>query len=85
MAVATLGHLLILHDVTAADEHDRAQAEQLAQAVQQVRGDTVELAFVDRGYTGQDAADQAARHGINLLVVKHTEAKKDLYCCRVPR
>jgi transposase len=75
MAVDTLGHLLTLH-VTAADEQDRAQVEQLAQAVQQVTGDNVEVAFVDQGYTGQDAADQAARHGIDLLVVKQTEAKK---------
>jgi transposase len=75
MAVDTLGHLLTLH-VTAADEQDRAQVEQLAQAVQQVTGDNVEVAFVDQGYTGQDAAAQAARHGIDLLVVKHTEAKK---------
>jgi transposase len=74
MAVDTLGHLLTLH-VTAADEQDRAQVEQLAQAVQQVTGDTVEVAFVDQGYTGDDAANQAARHGIDLLVVKHTEAK----------
>jgi transposase len=75
MAVDTLGHLLTLH-VTAADEQDRSQVEQLAQAVQQVTGDNVEVAFVDQGYTGQDAAGQAARHGIDLLVVKHTEAKK---------
>ena len=75
LAVDTLGHLLTLH-VTAADEQDRAQVEQLAQAVQQVTGDTVEVAFVDQGYTGEGAADQAARHGIDLLVVKHTEAKR---------
>jgi len=75
LAVDTLGHLLTLH-VTAADEQDRAQVEQLAQAVQQVTGDTVEVAFVDQGYTGDNAASQAARHGIDLLVVKHTEAKR---------
>jgi transposase len=75
LAVDTLGHLLTLH-VTAADEQDRAQVEQLAQAVQQVTGDTVEVAFVDQGYTGEGAADQADRHGIDLLVVKHTEAKR---------
>jgi transposase len=75
LVVDTLGHLLTLH-VTAADEQDRAQVEQLAQAVQEVTGDTVEVAFVDQGYTGTDAADQAARHEIDLLVVKHTEAKR---------
>lgn len=74
LAVDTLGHLLTLH-VTAADEQDRAQVDQLAQAVQQVTGDTVEVAFVDQGYTGDNAANQAAKHGIDLLVVKHTEAK----------
>jgi transposase len=75
LAVDTLGHLLTLH-VTAADEQDRAQVEQLAQAVQQVTGDSVEVAFVDPGYTGEEAAKQAARHGIDLLVVKHIEAKR---------
>jgi len=36
--------------VTAANEQDRAQVEQLAQAVQEVTGGTVELAYVDQGY-----------------------------------
>ena len=75
LAVDTLGYLLTLH-VTAADEQDRAQVEQLAQAVQEVTGDTVEVAFVDQGYTGKETADQAARHRIDLLVVKHTGAKR---------
>jgi transposase len=47
LAVYTLGHLLTLH-ATAADAQDRAQVEQLAQAVQQVAGDTVEGAIVDQ-------------------------------------
>ncbi len=55
LAVDTLGHLLALH-VTAADEQDRAQVDQLAQAVQETTGQTVEVAFVDQGYTGDDAA-----------------------------
>jgi transposase len=54
----------------------QAQVDQLAQAVQEVTGDTVEVAFVDQGYTGEEAATQAQKHGIDLLVVKHTEAKK---------
>lgn len=74
-AVDTLGHLLALH-VTSADEQDRAQVDQLAEAVQQVTGQTVEVAFVDQGYTGEEAKAQAEKHGIDLLVVKHTEAKK---------
>ena len=51
MAVDTLGHLLVLH-VTPADEQDRTQVEQLAQAVQETTGQTVEVAFVDQGSPG---------------------------------
>src|SRR5258705_5261279 len=74
-AVDTLGHLLALH-VTAADEQDRAQVEKVAEAVQQITGDHVELAYVDQGYTGEAAQDAAAVHGIQLHVVKHTQAKR---------
>lgn len=75
MAVDTLGHLLALH-VTAADEQDRAQVGQLAQAVQQATGQTVEVAFVDQGYTGTAAEQAAADQGIRLEVVKLPDAKK---------
>src|SRR5574341_2041185 len=44
MAVDTLGHLLALR-VTAADEQDREQVEQLAREVQEVTGESVEIAF----------------------------------------
>jgi len=74
-AVDTLGHLLALH-VTPADEQDRAQVEQLAQAVQDITGQSVELAYVDQGYTGENAHQAARAHGIELEVVKHTEAKR---------
>ncbi len=74
-AVDTLGHLLALH-VTPADEQDRAQVGELAEQVQQVTGEHVELAYVDQGYTGQAAEEAAAEHGIRLEVVKHTEAKR---------
>ena len=74
-AVDTLGHLLALH-VTAASEQDRAQVEHLAEQVQQITGDPVELAYVDQGYTGEAAQNAAATHGIQLHVVKHTEAKR---------
>ena len=52
IAVDTLGHLLALK-VTAADQGDREQVAALAAEVQQVTGSTVELAYVDQGYTGQ--------------------------------
>jgi len=75
LSVDTLGLLLTLH-VTAADEQDRAQVDQLAQQVQEVTGDSVQVAFVDQGYTGEDPAHQAAEHGLQLKVVKLPEAKK---------
>jgi len=74
-AVDTLGQLLALH-VTPADEQDRAQVEQLAQAVQDITGQTVELAYVDQGYTGEEPKRAAEAHGIKLAVIKHTEAKR---------
>jgi transposase len=75
VAVDTLGHLLALK-VTAADEQERAQVADLAARVQEVTGHTVEVAFVDQGYTGQAAAGQAEANGIRLEVVKHTQAKR---------
>jgi transposase len=75
IAVDTLGHWLTVL-VTAANEQDRAPVGQWAEQVQQVTGETVEVAFVDQGYTGDDAAAQAAAHGIRLEVVKLPDAKK---------
>jgi transposase len=74
-AVDTLGNLLALK-VTPANEQERAQVADLAARVQEVTGKTVEVAFVDQGYTGADAARQAEAQGIRLEVVKHTEAKR---------
>lgn len=76
LAVDTLGHLLALH-VTPATEQDRAQVDALARAVRAVTAETVELAWVDQGYTGDDVAEQAeAEHGIRLEVVRTPEAKR---------
>ena len=77
MAVDTLGHLLALH-VTPADEQDRAQVGILAEAVQEVTGESVELAYVDQGYTGEDAEAPRPSYGIRLEVVKLPEAKTRL-------
>ena len=74
-AVDTLGNLLSLL-VTPADEQDRAQVGELAQAVQEVTGQAVELAFVDQAYTGDAPAEAAKAHGIQLEVVKLPEAKR---------
>jgi len=75
MAVDTLGNLLALL-VTSADEQDRSMVGDLAEAVQQVTGEKVEIAYVDQGYTGDTAEEEAKAYGIKLEVVKLPEAKK---------
>lgn len=75
IAVDTLGHLLALH-VTPANAQERRQVDELAAQVQEVTGDSVNVAFVDQGYTGDQPAEDAAAHGIELLVVKLAAAKK---------
>jgi len=75
IAVDTLGQLFALR-VTAANEQDRAQVETLVEQVQEVTGESVEIAFVDQAYTGEQAAQGAAQHGIQLEVVRLPEAKK---------
>jgi transposase len=75
MAVDTLGHLLALH-VTAADEQDRRQVKRLAGDVQAATGDSIQLAFVDQGYTGEQPAGDAKEQGIELSVVRLPGAKR---------
>ena len=75
IAVDTLGHLLALK-VTPANEQDRAQVAELTEAVQEATGKTVQLAFVDQGYTGEAPNEAAAAHGVRLEVIKLSEAKK---------
>jgi transposase len=75
LAVDTLGEVLALL-VTPADAQDRAQVKALASAVQEATGSTVEIGFVDQGYTGEQAEADAAAHGIRLEVVKLPQAKR---------
>jgi hypothetical protein len=91
IAVDTLGHLLALQ-VTPADQGGRAQVAALAEEMQTVTGGTLELAYVDQGYGGSNAAAAAQpnaaeaakpnaaaaaqKHGIRLEVVKHPMAKR---------
>jgi transposase len=74
-AVDTLGNLLTLH-VTPAHEQDRDQVQKLAREIQAVTEESVELAFVDQGYSGKQPAEAAANEGITLEVVKLPEAKQ---------
>lgn len=75
MAVETFGLLLALH-VTPANRDDRVEVGRLAAAIQEVMEESVELAYVDQGYTGERPAEAAWAHGIALEVVKLPEAKR---------
>lgn len=75
LAVDTLGHLLALH-VTPANTDDRAEIGRIAKTIQAETGQSVEVAFVDQGYTGDKPAMAAAEHGIALKVIKLSEAKR---------
>jgi transposase len=78
-AVDTLGHLLALH-VTAANEQEREHVGKLAETVQEATDESVELAYVEQGYTGERPATEAETHGMRLEVVKHEEAKWGFSC-----
>lgn len=75
LAVDTLGHVSALR-MTPADAQDRAQVGPLLAEVQELTRQTVEVAYVDQGYTGQTPADEAAEQGICLEVVKLAAAKR---------
>ena len=75
LAVDTLGYLLALK-VTPANEQERQQVQELAAEVQEATGENIEVAFVDQGYTGEQAQQDAEQAGIDLLVVKTDAAKK---------
>ncbi len=75
VAIDTLGHLLTLL-VTPAKAQDREQVGALAQGGQQATGQSVTIAFVEQGSTGDAPAQAAAEQGIQLIVVKLPEAKR---------
>ncbi len=71
MAVDTL----TVH-VTPANEQERAQVAELARRVQQATGETVKVAFADRGYTGEEPAKAERDEGIERQGIQLQEAKK---------
>jgi transposase len=75
VAVDTRGHLLAVL-ITPATEQDRAQVGELAQRVQAVTGETVEVAWGDQGYTGDEPEAAAEAQGIVLQIVKRPEGAK---------
>jgi hypothetical protein len=80
-AVDTLGYLLALR-VSPANEDGRKQVEKLSEEIQKATQENVEIAYVDRGNTGERACELASEHGIRLEVVEHEEAKRGfvLFC-----
>ena len=73
------GDLIINHHrhlPRAADEQDRTQVGKLARDVQKQTGKSVELAYVDQGYTGEQPAKAAQKQKIELSVVTLPEAKR---------
>ena len=71
----TLEHLLALL-VSPTSEQERVWVGELAEAVQEATGESVELAYVDEGYTGERPAEEAEAHGMRLEVVKYPQAKR---------
>jgi transposase len=80
-AVDTLGHLLALR-VNPANEDDREEVQKLSQEIQEATGESVELAYVDQGYTGERASGFAAEHGIRLEVSSMRRPSAASYSCR---
>ena len=63
LGVDTLGQLLAAM-VTPANEQARAQVDELAAKIREMTGYSVEIAFVDPGYTGDQPAEDAEKNGI---------------------
>ena len=78
-AVDTLGDLLALH-VTPANEQEREHVGKLIETVQEVTGESVELAYVEQGYTAEKPAAEAETHGMRLEVVSSTKRRSEASC-----
>ncbi len=75
LAVDTLGQYRAL-TVSPANEQDRAHAGELAAAVNAATGGSVPVMMADQGYTGASTAEAVAEQGIQLQIVKLSEAKR---------
>lgn len=69
LATDTMGHPLALVGGPA-NEDDRAPVEKLSKKTQLATKNSVTKAIVDQGYTGPKPRQAAAKHGIELEVVK---------------
>src|SRR6516225_8376809 len=79
LAVDTLGHLLALH-VTPANVDDRAEVGRLAEAIQDATGESVTLAYVDQGYSGEKPA-AAANDTASRLKSSNCLTQNAASCC----
>jgi transposase len=66
---------LLALTVTPANEGDRTQVETLCEQVQEVTGDSVQLVWVDAGYTGENP-DKTRHNRESSHVVKLEQAKQ---------
>jgi hypothetical protein len=80
LAVDTLGRVLAPH-VTPADVGDREAVARLAADIQDATGDSVELAFVDQGYTGEAAAKLPPRKVSACMSSNCQRPSEALSCC----
>jgi transposase len=80
-AVDTLGHLLALR-VSPADEQDRARVEELARSVQEATGESVELAYVDRGTPARRRPPTPERMASALRWSSIPARRRASSCCR---
>jgi transposase len=70
--VDTMGTLPAL-SVTPANKAERHEISALAQRVQEVTGESVEVLYADAAYTGEETAAAAQKHGMRLVVVQRPE------------
>jgi hypothetical protein len=80
VAVDTLGHLLA--KVTPANEQERDQVADLAKQVKRATECTVEVAFVDQGYTGEGPEVEAAKNSSSWKSSNTTRPNAGSCCCR---
>lgn len=75
LAVDMVGLPLATH-VTPANQQECAHVKELAEAVQDVTQQSVEVAFVDQGYTSDKLGNKAQEAGSELVVVKLPEVRR---------
>jgi hypothetical protein len=69
------GHLLALR-LTPANADDRAEVARTPKAIQAATDQSAEIALVNQGYEGQKVPAAAGAHGIEVDVIKLSEAKR---------